>query len=464
MDWSPELESFQMGFFACESRFPAMVAGWGTGKTMTAILKAVDLSFRYPGNQGLILRKNFTDLKDSTMADFVRYTKNQYRIKVQSKSVEIPVQDKDGKFLGTSKILFHHADELAGVIQNINLGWFFIEQAEEFDSEEVFMMLRGRLRREDCLRQGFIIANTNGHNWIWRLWKSDPKDEFELFEAKTHDNSVNLPDDFLKDLNSMAEQSPSHYRRFVLNSWEDTDTADRVIPYQKILDAVGRDLRDYDDSLTILGCDIAEFGNDKTVVYVLRGCGVTDQMIKTKRPHMETAGEIFALYKEHFADLIGIDDIGEGAGVRSELRRLISPGDESRMADQSIEAVDMNKWSVVRSIKAGRAATHETKFARLRDEMWWNAKELFEGDYVSIPDDPQLIEELAAHTYWENAKHQPIIVRKKDVKKTLGWSPDKADALVMGLWLAKKGPQKIPALAGPQQQQGGEYDVLRFGL
>lgn len=456
-EWNPDLEPFQAGYFKSEARFPAFVAGWGTGKTMTALLKGIILSKKYPNNLGLILRKNFTDLKDSTMSDFARYTAGS--------NLRIKVQDKSVSFSNGSKILFHHADELAGVVQNINLGWFFIEQAEEFDNEEVFMKLRGRLRRENCQRQGFIIANTNGHNWIWRLWKAESQPEFELYEAKTHDNAANLPDDFLKDLDSMAEQSPSHYRRFVLNSWEDTDTADRVIPYEKLLDAVDRDLRDYDDSLTVLGCDVAEFGNDKTVVYVLKGCGVIDQMIKSKRPHMETAGEIFALYKEHYADQIGIDDIGEGAGVRSELRRLLTPGDESRMADGNVSAVDMNKWSVVQSIKAGRNATNETKFARLRDEMWWNAKELFEDDYVSIPNDSQLIEELAAHTYWENAKHQPIIVRKKDVKTVIGHSPDKADALVMGLWLAKKSPKKAPYLVGQSQlQDDGDYDVLRHGL
>ena len=473
MKWDVTFTDFQSDFLHSRARFPAMVAAWGTGKTMTALAKGCALSAKYPNNLGLVLRKNFTDLKDSTMADFELYTGK--KVKVQSKSFT---------FSNGSKIIFHHADELSGVVQNINLGWFFIEQAEEFDNDEVFEKLGGRLRRQGCFRQGFIISNANGHNWIWRKWINEGSEKYmcslpynpptniegieydgyaSVVQATTYDNALNLPPDFLASLDVKKNTAPSHYRRFVLNSHEDVDDGDRVIPYSKILEAVGRDLRGYDDSATVMGCDIAEFGDDRTQIYILKGLGVVEQMTRSKRPHMETAGEIYALYIEHHVDQIGIDDIGEGAGVRSELRRLLAPGSESKMADQGMSAVEMNKWSAVQSIKAGRLAHDTDRFARLRDEMWWNAKGLFEKDYVSIPNDAQLIEELAAHSYWENSKHQPIIARKKDIKAILGWSPDKADALVMALWLASHTKKQLPVPLGVNSA-AQTYDPLEWGL
>ena len=420
-----------MEFFQSKERFPAMVSAWGTGKTMVAILKAMDLSIRYPGNQGLILRKNFTDLKDSTMSDFEKYT--GIKVKVQSKSVELP---------NGSKILFHHADELAGVVQNINLGWFFIEQAEEFDSEEVFQKLRGRLRRADCQRQGIIIANTNGHNWVWRLWKQKPTDGFHLIEAKTEDNAINLPADFIEDLKAMGEQSPSHYRRFVLNSWEDVDTADKVIPYDKILSAVDRDLRDYAGDAIVISCDPAEFGDDKTVIYVFKGLKVIDSLILAKKPLMETAGHIMAMYHKYGAQSIGIDDIGVGAGVRSRLVELKAP---------------------VVGINTGRKANNEVRFNRLKDEIWMHASELFKDEYVSIPKDDMLIEELAAQNYSMTSNGKVQLARKIDVKKELGHSPDRADALVIGLWIAKKTHKPITR---PLQTAGNQstYNPLTYGL
>jgi len=106
-------------------------------------------------------------------------------------------------------ILFSHADTIAGVVQNINLGGFLIEQAEEFEDGGVFTMLNGgRMRRklelderyweqldeelakepaapdamafydhvrshtgEHALNQGMLIANAGGRNWIWNSYK-----------------------------------------------------------------------------------------------------------------------------------------------------------------------------------------------------------------------------------------------------------------------------------------------------
>jgi hypothetical protein len=209
-----DFEPFQSGFAESKARFPAFVAGWGTGKTMCAIAKGLVLSVEYPNNLGLIARKKFTDLRDSTMKDFKRYT----GLHIPQTTKEVTIPDTN------STIMFRHAEELSG-LQNVNLGWFYLEQAEEFETDEQFQLLRGRLRREDCQRQGMIIANAAGHNWIWRIWKknqgSDP--DYELYEAVTFDNLHNLPDDFLKDLAKMEIEAPKKYKRFVQNSWDDYD-------------------------------------------------------------------------------------------------------------------------------------------------------------------------------------------------------------------------------------------------
>ncbi|MBK7546268.1 MAG: hypothetical protein IPI56_11090 [Elusimicrobia bacterium] len=51
------------------------------------------------------------------------------------------------EFPNKSEILFRHLEEIHGVVQNMNLGWFWIEQAEELETDETFNVLRGRLRR-----------------------------------------------------------------------------------------------------------------------------------------------------------------------------------------------------------------------------------------------------------------------------------------------------------------------------
>ena len=195
----------QADFLYSKARFPAFGAGWGSGKTMFGIMKGLDLSKKYPDNLGLICRKKFVDLRDSTMRDFERYT----GLTINRERKEVVV--------GDSIIMFRHADELSA-LQNINLGWAMIEQAEEFDTDESFQMLRGRLRREGCLHQLIVVYNKNGHNWNWKLWERDKKPDYELFQMTTFDNEDNLPADFIKDLRRMEVEAPRKFARFVMNS------------------------------------------------------------------------------------------------------------------------------------------------------------------------------------------------------------------------------------------------------
>ena len=209
-----------------------MVSAWGTGKTMCALHKGHLLNQCYKNNLGLIVRSKFTDLRDSTMKDFTRYT-----------GLHVPQGTKEVSISNGSTTLFRHAKELSG-LQNVNLGWFYIEQAEEFPTDTQFTLLRGRLRRElewdenveantpllkdlkeNPLRQGMVIANANGRNWIWKKWIKSPQDGYMCVQATSFDNENNVPADFIKDLKRMKIDSPSKYAQYVMNDHSEIDIA-----------------------------------------------------------------------------------------------------------------------------------------------------------------------------------------------------------------------------------------------
>ena len=269
---------YQREFLFSTARYPCLKCGWGTGKTMMGIMKIYTLAKMYRDNLLLICRENYTNLKNSTMADFMKYTGQ--RVKVGAKTCELP---------NGTVILFSHADDVAGVVQNINLGGYLIEQAEEFDSADVFTMLAGgRLRRrleldeqwwdqldldnpkadlspesrafyEYCrsshdvevlgkkesvfgLRQGITIANANGRNWVWSGWKRDgivvrqeehwsrrenpARPTRVMWEATSYANSGNLPADFragweeMKDGDDLEQRK---YRIYIMNMDEESD-------------------------------------------------------------------------------------------------------------------------------------------------------------------------------------------------------------------------------------------------
>ena len=236
------MKPYQWDFYSSMDRFPGAIAAWGTGKTTVGLLKIDLLSRFYKNNLLLIVRKKFTDLRDSTMKDFTKWT-----------GKHIPQGTKEAKYANGSVVLFRHAKELSG-LQNVNLGGGMIEQAEEFPTDTQFQLLRGRMRRDlevdeeywaaylkrweeldprtqemlqsmhdNPLRQMMPIANANGHNWMWKMFAKSPQEGYFCMQAKSFDNEDNLPKDFIADLKRMELEAPNHYRRYVMNSHEEVD-------------------------------------------------------------------------------------------------------------------------------------------------------------------------------------------------------------------------------------------------
>ena len=130
-----ELTPSQFDFLYSKARHPAFVGGWNTGKTLCAISRAIIYSKGIANNLGIIFRKTARSLHDSTLRDFETYTS----LKVDS--------DRNLIYPNKSIIMFRHLDEIDSINQqNINLGWFYIEQGDELDSNREFFMLFGRLR------------------------------------------------------------------------------------------------------------------------------------------------------------------------------------------------------------------------------------------------------------------------------------------------------------------------------
>lgn len=216
------LKPWQYDYVYSRERFPAQVSAWGTGKSLDLILRALIYTREIPNNLIYILRREWVDLRDSLIKDFELYTGL------------IVGSDRNVKpYDNGSVIMFRHIEELnrAGKnLQNVNLGAFFIEQAEELPTDREFWILQGRLRRKVepsvyfknlglAYHTGSIVANVAGDNWVKKLWKNQVEPGFHLLEAITFDNQENLPLDFIKGLELLKNKKPEIYNRFVMNDW-----------------------------------------------------------------------------------------------------------------------------------------------------------------------------------------------------------------------------------------------------
>lgn len=406
-----ELKPFQDGFIFTEARYPALVSAWGTGKTMSLIEKVRLACEEYPSNLILVLRKEFVDLRDSTIKDWNDNT----GIIVNS--------TRDAVFPNGSIVMFRHAEELRGNnLNNINLGGFAIEQGEELESDEVFFKLQGRLRRKGVRHFGAVIANTCGHNWIYKLWKapngSDP--DYPLFEATSFDNSDVLPEKTVEDWRKLKDRKPKIFNRFVMNSWDEADLVDVIIQPTWVQQAANRILNIRAPFYRVVSIDVARGGSDVSVFYAIENCKSLGHESYNTRNTMELVGRAQVFAKKHGGiKCYAVDEIGVGAGVADRLKEL---GHE------------------VIFINASERENVPAPFFNRRSQIIGEVAQLFEEGNIQIENNDQDLIEQLSWTKWKPIKStMELQAESKDaVRETYGRSPDNADSFINGIWALSK--------------------------
>ena len=210
----------------------------------------------------------------------------------------------------------------------------------------------------------------------------------------------------------LGEHDPVYRMRVLAQFAEDVEG--QLIPISRIHAAVNRELDDQEEDeevATVLGCDIARFGDDRTVVCVRRGGEVVELKSWRGADLMTTAERISSFINAHKARA-RVDVIGIGSGVVDRLKQL-------------------GHGSNVEGVNVAAAASKRETFANLRAELGWRLRQLFEEGEISIPDDPGLVSEVAALRYEYDTRGRIKLEAKDAAKARLGRSPDLADSLML---------------------------------
>ncbi len=160
----------------------------------------------------------------------------------------------------------------------------------------------------------------------------------------------------------------------------------------------------------VLSVDVARFGSDRSVILRRRGNTVEDIRTFQNMDTMRLTGWIANAIREFQPDRVYVDEVGVGAGVVDRLR------------EQGLR---------VHGVNVARPARQKQLFANLRAQGYWGLRELFAAGAVSIPQDSQLMGELAALRYSFDSQGRVLLESKDDMRRRGIPSPDKADALML---------------------------------
>jgi phage terminase large subunit len=234
------------------------------------------------------------------------------------------------------------------------------------------------------------------HRWVTFRWNSE---DSEITNKSEHKR---IEEDY-------GGKSSNPYRMNVLGL-PPLFSEETLINWEWVMEAVERKLTILPDSPLVSSMDCGA-GGDNSIIGSRRGNKVYPFKKYSTADSTELVNWAGSFIDREQPDVMRIDTIGIGWAIEGNLRD--------------------KKGAIIEAADARRTADNSEMFVNKRAEMFWSLRGLFERGTIEIPDDPDLLNQLAAIKYETNKKGQIVIMDKRVLKKEIGSSPNEADALAM---------------------------------
>lgn len=285
---------------------------------------------------------------------------------------------------------------------------FLIDEASGIP-EEVFQVAEGALSTEGS----YVLMAANPTRMEGYFYETHHKQRDKW--AALHWNGEESPlvsKDYVADMAAKYGTHSAIYRIRVRGDF--AGNPDGVIPLDWIEGAIDR-LVNPSTVKPRWGLDVARFGEDETALAKRRGNTLLDK-VKTwqDKDTMQVAGllklEYDATPDVDKPEAIGVDVIGLGAGVVDRAKELGLP---------------------VIAVNVAESPAVQDQYERLRDELWFEAREWFFRRDCRMPADDALIAELTVPSFRVLSSGKKKVEGKDELKKRGVKSPDRADAFCL---------------------------------
>jgi hypothetical protein len=214
---------------------------------------------------------------------------------------------------------------------------------------------------------------------------------------------------------------------------------DALIPLDWIMDAVNRDVYVDEDDPVIQGIDVGA-GGDPSIIASRQGNKVYKFDKHTTNNTMELAGWVIVSMDLEGASAGFIDVIGLGNGTYF------------RVTEHPDTNIAQHIWPVDVRFRA----TDFIRYDKLRDELWFNLRQLFEDGIISIPDDDELVGELSILKFHPTSAGKIQVTGKEEFRR-VGKSINKADAVMMSFSPGSKVYEKDKTKQKKRSYSGNRY-------
>lgn len=286
-----------------------------------------------------------------------------------------------------------------------------VEEASEVDDSVIKTLMSSMTQHVNF---GILIWNpTRRRGYAYETHFGDIASRWIRFNWSAIDSRL-VTVESIRDKEEIYGKNSSEYRISVLGELP-IENDNTLILHDWVEDASRKRFDVEEAHPVILGVDCSGMGKDRLAVAPRQGPNVYEIRTCPKLNSTEQTAYVLDCVREYNAFAVMVDSIGYGWAVYEKLRDLITR---------------------CYSVNVG-VASDKPQFDRLRDELWWDLRTKFETGMISIPKDPILKNELSNIKKSGTVLTKIKIESKESMKKRLKVSPDRADALVLSLYLEK---------------------------
>jgi hypothetical protein len=386
-------------------------SGHGVGKSTTASWAMLwFLLTRYPVKV-VVTAPTSAQLYDALFAELKRWVKElpqpiQELLDVKQERIELKASATEA-FISARTSRAEQPEALQGVhSDNVML----VADEASGVPEAVFEAAAGSMSGHNALT--ILLGNPVRSSGFFFDTHNRLKDEWWTRRVSCID-STRVSKEYVQDMKSRYGEESNAFRIRVLGEFPRSDD-DTIIPMELLESAKHRDTRAYEDAPIVWGLDVARFGSDSSVL-CKRQSNVVHTLERWRNLDlMQLTGAVVAQYeacdhKNRPAEIL-VDSIGLGAGVVDRLRELKLP---------------------CRGINVSESPAMGGTYLNLRAELWHKAKAWLEKRDCKIPNNEDLIGELATVRYTFTSNGKIKIESKDDIRRRGLKSPDMADAFVL---------------------------------
>lgn len=401
----------------CRSKYLLFGGAMGGGKSYFLCSEAIKQAMKYSGNRLVIVRKEMSVLRRTTLITFFSICPPSIIKKFNQTSLEIA-------FINGSVLTFIDAniskDPLLQKIKGLEIGWFGIDEANEV-SVEVYNLLKTRLRwilpnRDKPSYEGRLTSNPEAC-WLIPTFIQSINNDEAYIPSLTTDN-YDEDSEYVKSLKDAFKDNPNLLKKYLYADWSLIDSINQLIPSEAISNSIVSIINTFGVSL---GVDVARYGDDKTVFTVLKGGNIELIESYPQSSITEVITRTIQLINDYniAPRNVGIDSVGVGAGVVDGLKQQ---GYEVLEIQGGAKPIESNIPDAFKPFN-------------LRSQMYYELRrDIMSGNIGNLKKEALKVE-LQSILYEVSSDKTVKVISKEAIKKILGRSPDFADSLVYANWV-----------------------------